>query len=78
MLLVRGGPFAQTNLVSTVNISGLNDPDGVIVDKLGNLFVASEPGKSVNRISPEGKSQVVVTYDSNDGLDFDRKWNSSS
>lgn len=45
------------------------------VDGSANIYVASEPGKSVTKISADGKSEVIVTCDSPDGVDFDRNGN---
>jgi sugar lactone lactonase YvrE len=74
-LLARGESSAQSISVSTLNTSGLNGPNGMAIDKSGNIYVASEPGKSVTKISADGKSEVIITCDSPDGLDFDRNGN---
>ena len=75
MLFAQGVTFGQSTRVSTLNVSGLNGPNGMAVDNVGNIYVASEPGKSVTRISGDGKSEIIITCDSPDGLDFDRDGN---
>jgi sugar lactone lactonase YvrE len=56
-------------------VSGLDGPNGMTVDQAGNIYVASEQGKKVTRISRDGKSEDIITCDSPDGLDFDRDGN---
>ena len=45
------------------------------MDHDGNIYIASEGGKKVTRISRDGKSEDIIHCDSPDGLDFDRDGN---
>ncbi|HWA35416.1 MAG TPA: hypothetical protein VG737_14850 [Cyclobacteriaceae bacterium] len=57
--------------VTTLQISGLNGPNGFAINSKGVLFVANEPGKKVMKVAPGGRAEVVIECDSPGGLDFD-------
>jgi sugar lactone lactonase YvrE len=69
LLLVVNPLWAQR--VTTLPVGGLDGPNGFAINSKGVLFVANEPGKKVMKITPEGKTEVVVQCDSPGGLAFD-------
>ena len=58
-----------------MSVSGLDGPNGMTVDRAGNIYIANEQGKKVTRITLDGKSEDIIHCDSPDGLDLDRDGN---
>ncbi|MEO7203119.1 MAG: hypothetical protein ABIZ82_11055 [Candidatus Tumulicola sp.] len=54
--------FKNKTYKSDGSITGLGDPDGITVDKAGNLYIANVTAKNVEEFAP-GSSKPSCTYD---------------
>jgi sugar lactone lactonase YvrE len=72
--------IAKSQIVEQIPTKLLNGPDGMVIDKKGNIYIANwgkkGDGTSVVKIDKLGREQIFIdSLAAPDGLTFDRKGN---